>query len=133
MQPQAQTMATTSAAIAMMACRKPPKATIITASTPRNERSVASDIELWLDCISSYSMIGNPVSPIFTSGYFGPTSATNCCRASIDSWFWAKLCRSSSFSRSRMKPIRPLSEISRVGADSSAAETENVMSGQGDL
>lgn len=126
-------MATTRAVIARIACRKPPKATIITANTPKNEISVANDIELWLDCISSYSMMGKPVSPSFRWEYFEPISAMSWCRAWIDSWFWAKLCRSSSFSRSRMKPIRPLSEISRVETASSAAGTEHVMSGQGDL
>ena len=51
------------AAIAMVAWRNPPKATIITASTPKNDNSVANDIDRSLECISSYSMTGSPVEP----------------------------------------------------------------------
>ena len=68
MQPQAQTMPTTSAVMAIVECRNPPKATIITASTPRKERIVAADIDFSLERISSNSMIGRPVSPIFVPG-----------------------------------------------------------------
>ena len=63
MQPQVQIMAITSVSMAIVACRTPPKATIMIASTPRKERTVASDIDDSLERISSNSMIGSPVKP----------------------------------------------------------------------
>ncbi len=78
MQPQVQSMAITSAAMAIVACRTPPKATIMIASTPRKERTVASDIDDSLERISSNSMIGSPVRPSFVPGWRDCTSAVNC-------------------------------------------------------
>ncbi len=62
-------MPTSRIALANNACRAPPKPATNSTATATIDSRLAQNIDVWLDRISSFSMIGSPVSPIFTSGY----------------------------------------------------------------
>ena len=66
--PNAQAMPINSTMLAIRAWRMPPKPATTTTTTPTNAIRPPQNIDDSLERISSFSMIGRPVKPIFTSG-----------------------------------------------------------------
>jgi hypothetical protein len=87
----------------------PPKPATRTISTPKSDKMVATVIDDWLHRISSFSMIGRPVRPIWVSGCRFLISPTSRRKASMASEFSAKSAPFFFWStnRSVTNPIRP--------------------------
>ena len=78
-------MPTSRIRFANSACRTPPKPATNNSPTPTIDTRLAQNIDVWLERISSFSMIGKPVRPILVSGCRACVWAISCRRASVAS------------------------------------------------
>jgi len=130
-QPKAQAMPIPSTALAINACRRPPRPAAITANTAASDTQLAQIIDCWLVRISSSSMIGRPVRPIVAVGYRSATVAMIRRNSSVAAEAPANPPDVFAIRRST-KPRRP-SLASRCSLDRSrSVESDSGIRGQGE-
>ena len=100
-------MPTSRMRLASMAWRMPPKPAMNSRPTPIIETRLDQNIDDWLACISSASMIGKPVSPILVCGCLTWIWAISSRSAAVASSPAVKLLSLLSASRNSTKPSCP--------------------------
>ena len=127
----AQDMPIASTALAIRACRTPPKPAMITRITAAIDRPLAQTIEVWLARISSSSMTGIPVRPTETPGWPSATRVMIRRSSSVAALAPAKP-PFSLVSLSSTKPRRP-SLASRFSLERSrSVESDSGIPGHGE-
>ena len=110
----------------------PPKPATNNSATPIIETRLAQIIDVWLERISSFSMIGKPVRPILVSGCRACVCAINSRSASVASLPRVKLSlRRAPTAAARSRAALAWSAGIRSSARSSMANDCGI-SGQGD-